>query len=310
MAATADPGQEAAGGGRPGSSTCPTTRPSTPGCRRSGEVVYLAFTLGHTAAGGTVADRRRSGRSGPVPGPGAVRAAAARTRSSAGLLALILLTRARAGGRIDDDGPQVLLADADRSRWDRAMIDQGLDAVAAGGAAVHRPARTDGAAGGDRGRARPGADPWQRPTGGASSSCTASCCRWNRRRRWPSVGAWPWRSLLGRTQGLADLDEVIALGTLEKYPYAFGGARDGCSPSWAGVRRRPSTGGSRPTGRRSSRRASARISPRPPARAGPGRSVRCRLRRLRTGAIAGTPRARDGGQCYVTAVNAEGENRK
>jgi RNA polymerase sigma-70 factor (ECF subfamily) len=40
----------------------------------------------------------------------------------AGLLALIRLHRARAAGRFDADGGLVLLADQDRSRWDRAAI--------------------------------------------------------------------------------------------------------------------------------------------------------------------------------------------
>jgi RNA polymerase sigma-70 factor (ECF subfamily) len=45
----------------------------------------------------------------------------------AGLLALIRLHRARAGGRFDGDGGLVLLADQDRSRWDHTAI---ADAVA------------------------------------------------------------------------------------------------------------------------------------------------------------------------------------
>jgi predicted RNA polymerase sigma factor len=47
-----------------------------------------------------------------------------------GLLALILLTSARSGSRVDAGGALVLLADQDRSRWDRARLDEGrsLDA--------------------------------------------------------------------------------------------------------------------------------------------------------------------------------------
>jgi RNA polymerase sigma-70 factor (ECF subfamily) len=40
----------------------------------------------------------------------------------AAVLALILLTEARRPARVDADGQVVLLADHDRSRWDRAMI--------------------------------------------------------------------------------------------------------------------------------------------------------------------------------------------
>jgi RNA polymerase sigma-70 factor (ECF subfamily) len=43
----------------------------------------------------------------------------------AGLLALLLLTEARRLSRIQDDGSLVLLAEQDRSRWDRAAIDEG-----------------------------------------------------------------------------------------------------------------------------------------------------------------------------------------
>jgi RNA polymerase sigma-70 factor, ECF subfamily len=43
----------------------------------------------------------------------------------AGLLALMLLTEARRPARTDADGALVLLADQDRSQWDRALISEG-----------------------------------------------------------------------------------------------------------------------------------------------------------------------------------------
>ena len=43
-----------------------------------------------------------------------------------GLLALMLLQHARKTARIDAHGDLVLLEDQDRSRWDRAMLDEGL----------------------------------------------------------------------------------------------------------------------------------------------------------------------------------------
>jgi RNA polymerase sigma-70 factor (ECF subfamily) len=43
-----------------------------------------------------------------------------------GLLALLLLQHARREARTDDAGDLVLLEDQDRSRWDHAMIDEGL----------------------------------------------------------------------------------------------------------------------------------------------------------------------------------------
>ncbi len=47
----------------------------------------------------------------------------------AGLLALILLTDARRGARVDEAGRLVLLADQDRARWDPAKINEGVALV-------------------------------------------------------------------------------------------------------------------------------------------------------------------------------------
>ncbi|MHC5701754.1 sigma-70 family RNA polymerase sigma factor [Streptomyces sp. PKU-MA01144] len=46
-----------------------------------------------------------------------------------GLLALLLLTESRRPSRTRPDGSLVLLADQDRSRWDRRMIEEGQDLV-------------------------------------------------------------------------------------------------------------------------------------------------------------------------------------
>jgi RNA polymerase sigma-70 factor (ECF subfamily) len=48
-----------------------------------------------------------------------------------GLLALILLTSARAAARADEDGALVLLADQDRSRWDQGRLAEGRSLVEA-----------------------------------------------------------------------------------------------------------------------------------------------------------------------------------
>jgi RNA polymerase sigma-70 factor (ECF subfamily) len=45
---------------------------------------------------------------------------------AAGLLALMLFHESRRETRVDADGDLVTLADQDRSRWDRAMIDEGI----------------------------------------------------------------------------------------------------------------------------------------------------------------------------------------
>ena len=46
-----------------------------------------------------------------------------------GLLALLLLQHARRAARTDDAGEIVVLEEQDRSRWDHAMIDEGLALV-------------------------------------------------------------------------------------------------------------------------------------------------------------------------------------
>ncbi len=48
---------------------------------------------------------------------------------TAGLLALMRLHHARAAARLGDDGRPVLLAEPDRSRWDRALIGEGTRAL-------------------------------------------------------------------------------------------------------------------------------------------------------------------------------------
>jgi len=93
-------------------------------------VVYLVFTEGYAATRGPsilradlCAEAIRLGRlirelTGPEPPPEAT-----------GLLALMLLHHARSGARLDRHGEVVLLDQQDRSRWDRAQIDEGLGLV-------------------------------------------------------------------------------------------------------------------------------------------------------------------------------------
>jgi RNA polymerase sigma-70 factor, ECF subfamily len=57
---------------------------------------------------------------------------------TAGLLALMLLHHSRASARLDDNGRPVLLAEQDRSRWDRALITEGTR-VLDGALARHAP---------------------------------------------------------------------------------------------------------------------------------------------------------------------------
>jgi RNA polymerase sigma-70 factor (ECF subfamily) len=91
-------------------------------------VVYLIFTEGHTATSGDTltrddlrAEAIRLGRllAALMPDEPEV----------LGLLALMLLVESRQQARIGPDGGQVLLADQDRSRWDRALIAEGQELV-------------------------------------------------------------------------------------------------------------------------------------------------------------------------------------
>jgi RNA polymerase sigma-70 factor (ECF subfamily) len=87
-------------------------------------VVYVVFTAGHTASTGEglvradlCAEAIRLGRVLAELMPDEPEAL--------GLLALMLLTEARRAARTTPEGDLVLLADQDRSRWDRALIAEG-----------------------------------------------------------------------------------------------------------------------------------------------------------------------------------------
>ena len=100
-------------------------------------VVYLVFTTGHTAPSGPAlvraglceqAIRLARALAALVPGEPEV----------TGLLALLLLTDARRDARVTGSGELVLLADQDRTRWDRAKIAEG-EALLLRALAAHRP---------------------------------------------------------------------------------------------------------------------------------------------------------------------------
>ncbi|GAA3222314.1 RNA polymerase sigma factor [Actinocorallia longicatena] len=91
-------------------------------------VLYLVFNEGYTASGGPelqradlTAEALRLART--------VRALLPDDGEAAGLLALMLLTDARRAARTDAEGALVPLAEQDRSRWDAAMIAEGVELV-------------------------------------------------------------------------------------------------------------------------------------------------------------------------------------
>ena len=200
-----------------------------PAVRRT---IHLAYTMGHTAGSGP-------GLRDDDVAAHAVRLArrlhALRPDDSeaAGLLALVLLTEARAATRVDADGAQVLLADADRRRWDRDLVAEGLAlrprpsaagplAIQAAIAAEHAQAPT-----------LDGTD-WRRIVALYDTLLTIE----------PSptiaVGRCVALSyLLDAAAGLADLDEVLALGgttsSATRTPTRRGRR---CSTASGGARRR------------------------------------------------------------------------
>ena len=91
-------------------------------------VLYLVFTEGHTATAGDDLGR-------PDLATEAIRLGRVLVElmpdepEAMGLLALMLLTEARRPARTDEAGDLVLLADQDRSRWDAALVAEGLALV-------------------------------------------------------------------------------------------------------------------------------------------------------------------------------------
>ncbi len=128
-------------------------------------VVHLLYTTGHTAPAGP--DLVRADLVERAIGLARMlRELMPDEREVRGLLALLLLTDARRATRADADGRLLLLEEQDRSRWDRAAIDEGIGLVTGtlrgrrgpAGGAGSGPAGAVRAAGGHRGRARRGAE--------------------------------------------------------------------------------------------------------------------------------------------------------
>lgn len=181
-------------------------------------VVHLAFTLGHTAgAGSGLTDDDLADRAQYLAT--ALRVLRPADPEFTGLLALIVLTRARAAGRFDAAGAQVLLADADRSRWDREMIRRGLlltRSALAGSRAAPGPMALQAAIAAEHAIAPnlPGTN-WRRVVDLYGALLSVEPSPTLALARCVALG-----QVAGPAAGLRDLDEVIALGGLDRYPYA------------------------------------------------------------------------------------------
>lgn len=88
-------------------------------------VVYLLYTTGHTAPSGANLMRRDLAERGHELAR-MLRVLLPGDRNVAGLLALVLLTDARRGARLDEHRELVLMENQDRSKWDRSAIDEGV----------------------------------------------------------------------------------------------------------------------------------------------------------------------------------------
>ena len=84
-------------------------------------VLYLIFNQGHLGDPATAAEAVRLAR--------LLAALMPDEPEATGLLALMLLTESRRAARTDADGTLVRLDDQDRSRWDRALVEEGQELV-------------------------------------------------------------------------------------------------------------------------------------------------------------------------------------
>jgi RNA polymerase sigma factor (sigma-70 family) len=88
-------------------------------------VLYLMFNEAYTATSGEQLQRRELAHEA-IRLARMTRAMLPDDGEVAGLLALMLLTQARSGARENADGTLIPLAEQDRARWDRDLLDEGL----------------------------------------------------------------------------------------------------------------------------------------------------------------------------------------
>jgi RNA polymerase sigma-70 factor (ECF subfamily) len=90
-------------------------------------VIYLVFNEGYAASSGAVLTRHEL--SGEAIRLGRLLVKLLREPEIEGLLALMMLQESRRAARSSASGELILLADQDRSLWDRALIDEGTRLV-------------------------------------------------------------------------------------------------------------------------------------------------------------------------------------
>ncbi len=93
------------------------------------QVVYLVFNEGYAASAG--ADLTRQSLTSEAIRLGRLLVALLPEPEAQGLLALMLLHESRRATRTSADGELVLLEDQDRTRWDRALIEEGRALITA-----------------------------------------------------------------------------------------------------------------------------------------------------------------------------------
>lgn len=187
-----------------------------PAVRRT---LHLAYTMGHTAGSG---EALRD----DVLATHAWRAARTLLRlrpddsEARGLVALIELTEARAAARLADG--QVLLADMDRSTWDRNLIGGALelldrcDVDGAGPLTLHALIAAEHAK-----APTFEATDWRAIVGLYDRLLTIEPSRTVALGRCLAISY-----LHGPAPALTDLDEVITVGELDRYPYAHAARAD------------------------------------------------------------------------------------
>jgi RNA polymerase sigma-70 factor (ECF subfamily) len=183
-----------------------------PAVRRT---LHLTYTMGHTAGSGA-ALRDEDLAAHAMRLARALHELRPDDTETAGLLALVLLTEARAAGRIPAPGAQVLLADADRTQWDAALIAEGLAILGRAAGASAGPLVLQAAIAADHARAPTFEDTdWGRVVHHYDALLLAEPS--------PTVAIGRCVALsylVGPAVGLADLDEVLGLVDLSGYPYA------------------------------------------------------------------------------------------